>query len=66
MKFGLISLFAMYLVIRFFFNVIVMAMYLNKKVSTNTLNILNMIELLISFIFTIMIIRLAVKSGGRA
>jgi hypothetical protein len=66
MKYGLISLFAMYLVIRFVFNIIIMSMYAAKKVSAGVLANLAMVENVVSLIFSIMIIRLAVKSGGRA
>ena len=65
MKYGLISLFAMYLVIRFVFNIIIASMYAAKKVSADMVAKLAMIENVVSLIFAIMIIRLAVKSGGR-
>ena len=66
MKYGLISLFAMYLVFRLFFNIIIASMYNAKKVSSTMFANIAMVENVVSLIFSIMIIRLAVKSGGRA
>jgi hypothetical protein len=66
MKFGLISMFAIYLVFRFFFNIIISTLTLSNKVSVQTFQTLSMIENVISLIFTVMIIRLAIKSGGKA
>ena len=66
MKLGLISMFAVYLVVRFFFNIIVSTLTLNNKISIQTFQTLYMIENVISLVFAVMIIRLAVKSGGKA
>lgn len=66
MKFGLISMFAIYLVFKFFFNILTSMLTLNKKISVQTFSAISMIENLISLVFAIMIIRLAVKSGGKA
>ena len=66
MKFGLISMFAIYLVFRFFFNILISMLTLNGKISVQTFSTISMIENVISLVFAIMIIRLAVKSGGRA
>ena len=66
MKLGLISMFAVYLVFRFFFNVIISMLTLSNKISMQTFNTLYMIENVISLVFAVMIIRLAIKSGGKA
>jgi len=66
MKLGLISMFAVYLVVRFFFNIIVSTLTLNNKISIQTFQTLYMIENVISLVFAVMIIRLAIKSGGKA
>jgi hypothetical protein len=66
MKFGLISMFAIYLVFKFFFNILTSMLTLNRKISVQTFTTISMIENVISLIFTVMIIRLAIKSGGKA
>jgi len=66
MKLGLISMFAIYLVIKAFFNILMMVLFSMKKVTANTRLNLTAVENLISLFFDIMIIRLAVKSGGKA
>jgi hypothetical protein len=66
MKFGLVSMFAIYLVFRFFFNILISTLTLNRTISVQTFSTVAMIENVISLVFAIMIIRLAVKSGGRA
>jgi len=59
-------MFAIYLVFKFFFNILTSMLTLNKKISVQTFSAISMIENLISLVFAIMIIRLAVKSGGKA
>ena len=66
MKLGLISMFAIYLVFRFFFNILTSILTLDKKMSVDMFYKLAMIENVISLVFAVMIIRLAVKSGGKA
>lgn len=66
MKFGLISMFAIYLVFKFFFNILTSMLTLNRKISVQTFTTLSMIENVISLVFAVMIIRLAIKSGGKA
>lgn len=59
-------MFAIYLVIKAFFNILMMVLFSMKKVTANTRLNLTAVENLISLFFDIMIIRLAVKSGGKA
>lgn len=66
MKLGLISMFAIYLVIKAFFNILMMVLFNMKKVTADTILTLTAVENLISLFFTVMIIRLAIKSGGKA
>jgi hypothetical protein len=66
MKFGLVSMFAIYLVFRFFFNILISTLTLNRTISVQTFSTIAMIENVISLVFAVMIIRLAVKSGGKA
>lgn len=66
MKYGFVSLFAMYLALRLVFNLIFAGLYIAKKVSADAFAKLAMVENIVSFIFSIMVIRIAVKSGGRA
>jgi hypothetical protein len=66
MKFGLVSMFAIYLVFRFFFNILISTLTLNRTISVQTFSTIAMIENVISLVFAVMIIRLAIKSGGKA
>ena len=66
MKLGIITMFAIYIVFRWFFNITTSVLFIQKKVSASTMSAFTTLETFISLFFTIMIIRMAVQSGGRA
>ncbi len=66
MKFGVISIYAMYLVLRLILNIVIAWLYIAKKVSADTMTTVTLVESLISLVFTVLIFRIAIKSGGKA
>ena len=66
MKFGIISMFAIYLVIRLLLTLVLTFLAIGQKVSAKNILIISHIENYISLFFAIMIILLDVKSGGKA
>jgi len=68
MKVGLLSAYVIYLVIKLLVNLVTASLVIQKKVSMDGgfIQFLNIVETLITLFFTIMIIRLVVKSGFKA